>query len=72
MIVYIRCPSCGRVFYNLHKYLDERSIILENPNLNNKEKEEAHSELIKKYNFKLYCTSGRAQGTIEAHKLIVP
>lgn len=72
MLIYIRCPTCGRVFYNMHKYLDERSDIIDNPKLSNKEKEAQHAELVTKYNHKLYCCRVRVMGTIEAHKLIVP
>lgn len=71
MLVPIRCHSCNRVLFNVHKYLDERSDIDNDPTLSSKEKEKASSELLNKYKYKLYCCRGPIMGTIESHKLII-
>lgn len=71
MIIYVRCPSCGRVISeNFDKYLEERETIRKDPNRKPQEKEQLCAELLNKYGYKNICCRMRIMGTIPAHEII--
>ena len=72
MLFPIRCYTCGRVISkNLEQYFDELNIIIADQTKTKKQKEEAQSALIKKYNFDYECHSHRILGQLQWHKIIV-
>ena len=71
MIIYVRCPSCGRILSeNFDKYLEERESIRKDPNKKPSEKELASANLLDKYGYKNICCRMRVMGTIPAHEII--
>ena len=71
MIIYVRCPSCGRVISeNFDKYLDERTSIFRDPNKKPLEKEKECAKLLDKYGYNNICCRMRIMGTIPAHEII--
>lgn len=72
MLFYIKCPSCSRIIsFNMDKYYDDLQAIVENPNLNKKQKDEQSAQLLEKYKIDQICCRIRIMGLIPYHKIIV-
>lgn len=72
MLFYVRCPGCARLLSkNLDKYHDDLNQILNNPDLNNKQREQACSELLDKYGYRQLCCRIRIMGLIPYHEIVV-
>jgi DNA-directed RNA polymerase subunit N (RpoN/RPB10) len=71
MLFYIRCPSCGRVIsYELDKYHDKLSQIINDPNKSKSEKEQMGAELLDEFNFRSMCCRIRIMGLLPYHEII--
>lgn len=71
MIIYVRCPSCGRVISaNLDKYFEDRESISRDSTKKPIEKEKECAKLLDKYGYKNICCRMRIMGAIPAHEII--
>lgn len=69
MLFYIKCPSCSRVIsYEMDKFYGESEAIKDDPKMSKKEKEEAFSKILEKY--EPICCRPRMMGLIPYHKII--
>ncbi len=72
MLFYIKCPSCSRIIsFNLDKYQADLKFILDDPNMDKKEKNAASAKLLDKYKFKKICCRIRIMGLIPYHEIVI-
>lgn len=72
MLFYIKCVSCSRIIsQDLDKYFDDLNNIRNNPTIKKKDKEKMESELLDKYNIRMYCCRQRILGLLPYHEIIV-
>ncbi|BCS83216.1 DNA-directed RNA polymerase subunit N [Cotonvirus japonicus] len=72
MLFYVRCPSCGDIMsYNLDKYQQDLSDIVNNPKYTRLQKQKYQSELLVKYGITNMCCVIRKLGELPYHEIIM-
>lgn len=70
--MYVRCPTCGRILTtNFHLYQADLDAILDDPKLEQEEKDEKRAALLDKYGYELACCRQRVMGYIPYERIVV-
>lgn len=73
-MLYPKCPTCGTVLAEVTTVLhfeEKLKEICNNPNLNDKEKDEAKSKLVQSMGLKRYCCRMRLITAVDLAKIVI-